>query len=134
MTRNMLDSLKKHYSLISRIGEGSFSEVLKVKSRETGEFFAAKRLTNPFASVEDVENYSELIILRKLDYHPNILHLVDYIFESDTLTLVFNLMDMSFYDFIKDRKRKLSESRCKNYIYQLLNGVNYLHQNGIFHR
>jgi renal tumor antigen len=132
----MLDSLANHYLLISKIGEGSFSEVLKVKSRETGEFFAAKRLTNPFTSLEEVEEYTELRTLKKLEFHPNVLHLVEYVYEPNpgTLSLIFNLMDMSLYDFIKDRKRKLPESRCKNYIYQLLNGINYLHQNGIFHR
>lgn len=32
------------YSVIDKIGEGSFSEVLKCKHKETGVFYAAKRL------------------------------------------------------------------------------------------
>lgn len=131
---NMLDNFDNYYHRISKIGEGSFSEVLKVKNKETGELFAAKRLTNPFTSLAEIDNYTELRTLKKLEFHPNVLHLVDYVYEKCELTLIFNLMDMSLYDYIKDRKRKLPESRCKNYVYQLLNGISYLHQNGIFHR
>lgn len=43
-------------------------------------------------------------------------------------------MDMSMYDFIKNRKRCLSESRVKNYMFQLVCGLQHLHRNGIFHR
>ena len=38
------------------------------------------------------------------------------------------------YDYIKNRKRRLSEVRVKNFIHQLVSGLLYLHQNGIFHR
>lgn len=132
----MLDSLLNNYQLISKIGEGSFSEVLKVKDKRTGQLLAAKRLTKPFACVEEVEEYSELKTFKRLTSHPHVLQLVDYVYEPDqgTLTLIFNLMDMSLYDYIKDRRRKLAESRCKNYIYQLVQAIAYLHQNGIFHR
>lgn len=43
-------------------------------------------------------------------------------------------MDMSLYDFIKNRKRTLSETRVKNFLFQLALGLNHLHRNGIFHR
>ncbi|KAJ8667368.1 hypothetical protein QAD02_009030 [Eretmocerus hayati] len=44
-------------------------------------------------------------------------------------------MDMSLYDLIRNRKgRLLMEIRVKNYIHQLLKGLEHLHKNGIFHR
>lgn len=132
----MLNSLVDNYSLICKIGEGSFSEVLKVKDLKTGVLCAAKRLTKPFSSVEEVENYSELRTFKKLGYHPNILNLIEHVFEPETgiLTLIFNLMDHSLYDHIKDRNRKLTETRCKNYIFQIVQALIYLHQHDIFHR
>ena len=132
----MLDSLKNNYLFICKIGEGSFSEVLKVKDRQTGSLHAAKRLTKPFTSKEEVDNYEELQTFRKLEYHENIIYLQQYVYEPDTgiLTLIFNLMDCSIYDFIKDRKRKLSETKVKNYIFQLIQAIAFLHKNGIFHR
>lgn len=51
-----------------------------------------------------------------------------------TLYLVSELFDMNMYDYIKNRKRCLSEVRVKNYLYQLTSGLNHLHRNGIFHR
>jgi renal tumor antigen len=132
----MLDSLLHNYALLCKIGEGSFSEVLKVKEKCSGQLFAAKRLTRSFLSIEEVEGYQELQTLLKLETHPNILNLVEYVYESEhrILTIIFNLMDFSLYDYIRDRKRKLSECRCKNFLYQLSQGLCYLHSNGIFHR
>jgi renal tumor antigen len=43
-------------------------------------------------------------------------------------------MDMSMYDFLRSHKRLLSENRVKNYLYQLVSGVNHLHRNDIIHR
>lgn len=43
-------------------------------------------------------------------------------------------MDMNMYDYIKNRKRCLSEIRVKNFLYQLVCGLKHLHSNGIFHR
>lgn len=51
-----------------------------------------------------------------------------------SLTLLFKLMDMSMYDYIKNRKRCLSEARVQNFLYQLVSGLHHLHKSGIFHR
>ncbi|XP_055546872.1 MAPK/MAK/MRK overlapping kinase-like isoform X2 [Wyeomyia smithii] len=50
------------------------------------------------------------------------------------LTLVMELMDMSMYDYIKNRKRCLSEKRVRRFLYQIVCGLLHLHRNGIFHR
>lgn len=132
----MLDNLLNHYTLISKIGEGSFSEVLKVKEKKTGNFYAAKRLTKFYVTLDEATNCAELKTLQKLEYHPNILSLVEYVYElqNGALTLVFDLMDMSMYDYIKNRKKTLSETRCKHFLFQLVQGLNHLHRSGIFHR
>lgn len=132
----MLDNLLNNYLLISKIGEGSFSEVLKVKDKKTGNLYAAKRLTKYFNTSDEVINYVELRTMQKLEYHSNVISLIEVIYENQlgALTLIFDLMDMSMYDFIKNRKRTLSETRCKCYMFQLVLGLNHLHRNGIFHR
>lgn len=132
----MRDNLLNHFKLISKIGEGSFSEVLKVKEKKSGNFYAAKRLTRPFLTFDEMRHCAELKILQKLEYHPNILSLVDFVYESQSgaLTLILDLMDMSLYDFIKNRTKALPESRCKTYMFQLAQGLFHLHRNGIFHR
>ncbi|XP_070493084.1 MAPK/MAK/MRK overlapping kinase-like [Chironomus tepperi] len=126
----------EEYTFESKIGEGAFSEVFKVKQMSTGQYFAAKRLTRHFENYEEVEDYTELKVLNKVSSHKNVAWIVDHIYEPDCarLTLIFHLMDYSLYDFIKDRKKTLSETRCKNYLFQLGHGLLYLHHIGIFHR
>ena len=132
----MLDNLLNNYLLISKLGEGSFSEVLKVKDKKTGILYAAKRLTKYFNTSDEVISYVELRTMQKLEYHANVISLIEVIYENQlgALTLIFDLMDMSMYDFIKNRKRTLSETRCKCFMFQLVLGLNHLHRNGIFHR
>lgn len=36
------------YKILEKIGEGSFSEVVKVREIKTGIFYAAKKLNEPF--------------------------------------------------------------------------------------
>lgn len=132
----MLDNLLAHYTLIDKIGEGSFSEVTRVKEKKSGKFFAAKRLKKFFSTLDEATSCGELRTLLVLEHHPNVLSLVEFAFESASgkLTLIFDLMDMSMYDYIKNRKKTLSENKCKSFLYQLVLGLNHLHRSGIFHR
>ena len=50
------------------------------------------------------------------------------------MSLVFELMDMNLYEAIKGRKKYLSESKAKSWIYQTLKALDFMHRNGIFHR
>ena len=43
-------------------------------------------------------------------------------------------MDMNLYEAIKGRKKYLSESKAKSWIYQTLKALDFMHRNGIFHR
>ena len=43
-------------------------------------------------------------------------------------------MDMNLYEAIKDRKKYLPERKAKNWIYQTLKALDFMHRNGIFHR
>ena len=43
-------------------------------------------------------------------------------------------MDMNLYEAIKDRKKYLSARKAKNWIYQTLKALDFMHRNGIFHR
>lgn len=38
------------------------------------------------------------------------------------------------YEYMKAKKRPMPEMRVKNYLYQMLKGLEHLHKNGLFHR
>lgn len=48
--------------------------------------------------------------------------------------MIFDLMDMTLLDYIKVRKKGISENKSRQFLYQIVCGVNHLHVKGIFHR
>ncbi|XP_053696637.1 MAPK/MAK/MRK overlapping kinase-like [Sabethes cyaneus] len=124
------------YKIHEKIGEGSFSEVYRVKHKRTGQFYAAKKLLKLYVDSTEALQCAEIQIMKALDYHPNLVSFVDILHDgvNGHLTLVMELMDMSMYDYIKNRKRCLSEKRVRRFLYQIVCGLHHLHRNGIFHR
>lgn len=124
------------YRLLSKKGEGTFSEVLKAQSIKSGKHVAIKCMKNHFDSIEQVNNLREIQALRRLAGHPNIIKLYEILFDEPTgrLALVFELMDMNVYEAIKGRRHYLPEAKTKFYIYEVLKAIDHMHRNGIFHR
>ncbi len=65
------------YKLISKKGEGTFSEVLKAQSIKTGEYMAIKCMKTKFDSIEQVNNLREIQALRRLSPHTHIVKLFE---------------------------------------------------------
>ena len=65
------------YRLISKKGEGTFSEVLKAQSIKTGKYVAIKCMKNHFDTIEQVNNLREIQALRRLSPHPQIIKLYE---------------------------------------------------------
>jgi renal tumor antigen len=100
------------YRLISKKGEGTFSEVLKAQSIKTGKYVAVKCMKNHFDSIDKVNNLREIQALKRLSPHPNIIRLLEVLYDEPTgrLALVFELMDMNLYESIKGRRHYLPEA------------------------
>ncbi|KAM3852898.1 MAPK/MAK/MRK overlapping kinase isoform 1-T1 [Vipera latastei] len=124
------------YKTIGKIGEGTFSDVLKVQSLNNGRYYACKQMKQHFESIDHVNNLREIQALRRLNPHPNILTLHEVVFDkkAGAVALICELMDMNIYELIKGRKKPLSEKKTMNYMYQLCKSLDHIHRNGIFHR
>ena len=124
------------YRLLSKKGEGTFSEVLKAQCIKNGKYVAIKCMKNHFDSLEQVNNLREIQALRRLSPHQNIIKLLEVLYDQPTgrLALVFELMDMNVYEMIKGRRHYIAEEKVKNYMYQLIKAMDHMHSNGIFHR
>ncbi|XP_073464923.1 MAPK/MAK/MRK overlapping kinase isoform X2 [Aquarana catesbeiana] len=124
------------YKTINKIGEGTFSEVVKAQSLKDGNYYACKKMKQLFKSTEQVNNLREIQALRRLSPHPNILALHEVLFDrkSGCLALICELMDMNIYELIRERRHPLSENKIRNYMYQLCKSLEHIHRNGIFHR
>ncbi|CAF3385358.1 unnamed protein product [Rotaria sp. Silwood1] len=124
------------YRILGKKGEGTFSEVLKCQNVRDGTFWAAKKMKQLYKSMDEIHQIREIRVLKQLNGHPNIIFLREIIFDkrTGTLCLIFELMTMNLYEYIRGRQRLLpSETVCK-FMYQLLKALEYLHKHSFFHR
>ena len=75
----------------------------------------------------------EVKSLKKLN-HPNIIKLKEVIRENDELFFVFEFMEANLYEVMKRRERHFPESKIRNIMYQIFQGLAFMHKHGFFHR
>ncbi|KAK2960304.1 putative MAPK/MAK/MRK overlapping kinase [Blattamonas nauphoetae] len=124
------------YEFLEKIGEGAFSVVYKARSYQSKNLVAIKEMKKVYRSSDDVEKFREIQALRKLSNHPNIIQLLEVVYDQKTgkLGLVFDLMKCNLFEIIDKRKHHLPVNKCKIIIYQVLLALDHFHRNGIFHR
>ena len=86
-----------------------------------------------FYTWEECMQLREVKSLKKLN-HPNIVKLKEVIRENDELFFVFEFMEANLYEVVKNREKPLPESRIRNIVYQVLQGLAFQHKHGFFHR
>ncbi|XP_037840483.2 MAPK/MAK/MRK overlapping kinase isoform X9 [Chlorocebus sabaeus] len=101
-----VETFTTDYKAIGKIGEGTFSEVMKMQSLRDGNYYACKQMKQRFESDR----------------------------KSGSLALICELMDMNIYELIRGRRYPLSEKKIMHYMYQLCKSLDHIHRNGIFHR
>lgn len=74
----MTSSFHSKYRLIEKIGEGSFSEVLKCEEKTSQKCFAAKRLKKVFKNAHEIEHCPEIVAMTKLSKHANIVYMLEF--------------------------------------------------------
>ncbi|KAL8182518.1 UNVERIFIED_CONTAM: hypothetical protein K2H54_057655 [Gekko kuhli] len=121
------------YTTMKQLGDGTYGSVLMGKSNETGELVAIKRMKRKFYSWDECMNLREVKSLKKLN-HANVIKLKEVIRENDHLYFVFEYMKENLYQLMKDRSKLFPESVIRNIMYQILQGLAFIHKHGFFHR
>ena len=124
------------FRLISRKGEGTFSEVLEAQHTQSHKRFALKMLKKFYKSIQEVNELKEVKALRGLSDHPNIVKLYDVILDrvSGRVALVLELMEVNLYEAIRNRRYLFPEERVLRWVYQILLALDFMHSRGVFHR
>ncbi|XP_072416870.1 serine/threonine-protein kinase MAK [Chiloscyllium punctatum] len=121
------------YTTLKQLGDGTYGSVLMGKSNESGELVAIKRMKKKFYSWEECMNLREVKSLKKLN-HANVIKLKEVIRENDHLYFVFEYMKENLYQLMKDRNKLFPESVIRNIMYQIIQGLAFIHKHGFFHR
>ncbi|XP_068614763.1 serine/threonine-protein kinase ICK-like [Brachionichthys hirsutus] len=121
------------YTSIRQLGDGTYGSVMLGRSLESGELVAIKKMKRKFYSWEECVNLREVKSLKKLN-HANVIKLKEVIRENDHLYFIFEYMKENLYQLMKDRTRLFPESAVRNIMFQILQGLTFVHKHGFFHR
>ncbi|KAK9944728.1 hypothetical protein M0R45_010282 [Rubus argutus] len=135
--QNCVDSVDttiwRIYKILEELGDGTCGSVYKARDWRTNEIVAVKKMKRKFFFWEEYWRLREIKVLRKLN-HPNIIKLKEVIRENNEVFLIFEYMNYNLYEIMKEQRRPFSEDEIRNFMSQLLHGLNHMHRRGYFHR
>ncbi|KAG6966340.1 hypothetical protein JG688_00006810 [Phytophthora aleatoria] len=131
-----------NYSIIDKVGSGTYGEVFKCQHKVTKDIVALKKLRpdvekNGFP----VTSIREMKILKYLK-HPNILELKEIVSSSappkegkrPPLYFAFEYMEHDLSGLLNHPRVKFTRTQIQCYMRQLLTGIAFMHRNKIIHR
>ncbi|ORX54202.1 Pkinase-domain-containing protein [Piromyces finnis] len=116
------------------IGKGAFGSVYRALNLENGEVVAIKQLKlNKISKSELDVIMTEIDLLKKLK-HPNIVKYYGFIKTKDFLNIILEYCENGSLQTIYKRFGQFPENLVAVYISQVLDGLLYLHEQGVIHR
>jgi len=130
----MTDEVAAKYTIIDKLGEGTYGIVYKAQDKKTNELVALKciRLEEEDEGVPATA-IREISLLKELD-HPNVVKLYEIIHTENKLTLVFEYLDLDLKKYQNEHGGKVPKENLKSFLYQLLKGLQCCHENRVLHR
>jgi len=127
-------SVDQNYTVGEEIGRGAFSVVKKAKNKKNGEEIAIKFIEKKFVDKQDMTLLAREIDIMKRVSHPNVLRLKEVYETDDIIALAMELITGGelFYKIVE--KGNYSETEAASIVKQMIQGVSYLHEQGIAHR
>ncbi|KAG0330388.1 negative regulator of the PHO system [Dissophora globulifera] len=125
----------ERYQALEKIGEGTYATVYKGKNRSNGDAVALKEIRLDSEEGAPSTAIREISLMKELR-HPNIVRLHDVIHTENKLTLVFEYMDQDLKRYMDQHGNRgaLGPIVIKAFMYQLLKGVAFCHENRVLHR
>ncbi|XP_016129170.1 striated muscle preferentially expressed protein kinase [Sinocyclocheilus grahami] len=120
--------LTDYYDIHKEIGRGAFSYIKRV-TQTNGQIFAAKFIS--LWAKRKTCALREMTLLSELD-HEKIIHFYDAFEKRRVVVIITELCHEELLERITKRTTIL-ESEVRSIIRQLLEGIDYLHQNDIIH-
>uniref|UniRef100_A0A0P4VME9 Calcium/calmodulin-dependent protein kinase type 1 n=1 Tax=Rhodnius neglectus TaxID=72488 RepID=A0A0P4VME9_9HEMI len=127
-------TLEDKYNLKELLGTGAFSEVrLAERKDKPGEMYAVKMIDKKALKGKEDSLENEIKVLRRLT-HPNIVQLLETFEDKQKVYLIMELVTGGeLFDRIVE-KGSYTEKDASDLIRQVLEAVNYMHEQGVVHR
>lgn len=123
------------YEMLDDLGEGKFGLVKLGVHKRTKERVAIKIIKKEAMNSTDLELCQSEIDIMKLVRHPNIVRLLDHFENTEYIFIVMELVaGGNLGNYLINKKFRLTEARAAEIMYQIGEGINYLHHYGIVHR
>nr|CAA44963.1 protein kinase [Drosophila melanogaster]prf//1804262A protein kinase [Drosophila sp. (in: flies)] len=126
---------RKTYKRMRFFGKGGFAKCYEIIDVETDDVFAGKIVSKKLMIKHNQKEKTaqEITIHRSLN-HPNIVKFHNYFEDSQNIYIVLELCKKRSMMELHKRRKSITEFECRYYIYQIIQGVKYLHDNRIIHR
>ncbi|KAG6891524.1 hypothetical protein C0992_005059 [Termitomyces sp. T32_za158] len=122
------------YQLGDSLGKGAFGQVYRALNWATGETVAVKEIQlSNIPKTELGEIMSEIDLLKNLN-HPNIVKYKGFVKTREYLYIILEFCENGSLHAILKRFGKFPENLVAVYISQVLEGLVYLHDQGVIHR
>lgn len=118
------------------IGEGTYSKVYRGRHRPTGQIVALKEIELNPEEGAPATALREIAFMKELQ-HPNIVRLLEVIHTEKQLILVFEHLECDLKNLLDSRGLlggRLGVLEIKSFLYQILQGLRFCHENRILHR
>ena len=124
----------KDFQLGDCLGKGAFGSVYRALNWGTGETVAVKQIKLADMPKSELRVImSEIDLLKNLD-HPNIVKYHGSVKTPETLNIILEYCENGSLHSISKNFGRFPENLVALYMAQVLNGLLYLHENGVIHR
>lgn len=126
--------LATRYALSDEIGRGASGVVFKALDMQTGGMVAIKEVEIRGESKDQMQLLQREIDLLKLLKNPYIVEYRESFNTRDTLFIVMEFVENGSLSLIVKKFGRLQESLVIIYMLQILEGLSFLHDQGVIHR
>ncbi|XP_028662306.1 myosin light chain kinase, smooth muscle [Erpetoichthys calabaricus] len=129
---NKSQKVSEFYDIQERLGTGKFGQVFKLVEKKTGKTWAGKFIKA--FSAKDKENVRQEIGIMNCLHHPKLVQCVDAFEGKSDIVMVMEIISGGeLFERIIDEDFELTEREVIKYMLQIVNGVQFIHQQGIVH-
>lgn len=127
--------LKQRFTVIRKLGKGTYGKVQLAINRETGKEVAIKTIKkSKIENEQDLERVRREIQIMSSIEHPHIIHIYEVFENKDKIVLVMQYASGGeLYEYVSQSKF-LDESESRRLFRQIATAIFYCHQNKICHR